>query len=129
VAAIKLGLQDNVELGHLDARRDWGFAGDYVRAMHLMLRQREPTDFVVGTEETHTVREFADAAFRTVSLRWEDHVVVSESHMRAAEVHELRADASRAKALLGWRPSVSFEQLVDMMVESDLRQLREEHRL
>lgn len=127
-AAIKLGVQDKLELGNLDARRDWGFAGDYVRAMHLMLRQDEPSDFVVGTGQTHSVRDLASIAFRAVGLPWERFVVTSEAHMRPADVPELCADASRARALLGWRPTVSFEELVTMMVEHDLKGLSESRR-
>lgn len=125
-AAIRLGLQSTVELGNLDARRDWGFAGDYVRAVHLMLRQPEPSDFVVGTGVTHSVRDLAEIAFRTVGLRWEDHVRTSSAHLRPADVPELRADATRAHELLGWRPTVSFEELIAMMVEQDLRELERE---
>jgi GDPmannose 4,6-dehydratase len=119
-AGIKLGRLDRLELGNLDAERDWGFAGDYVRAMHAMLQQPEPSDFVVGTGNTHTVRDFARAAFNCVGLTWEDYVVVSEAHMRPADVATLRADASRAQRELQWEPRVSFENLVSMMVEHDL---------
>jgi GDPmannose 4,6-dehydratase len=119
-AGIKLGHLDRLELGNLDAERDWGFAGDYVRAMHAMLQQAEPSDFVVGTGQTHTVRDFARAAFDCVGLSWQDYVVVSEAHMRPADVATLRADASRARRELRWEPLVSFETLVGMMVEHDL---------
>lgn len=122
-AAIKLGLQDRLELGALDSRRDWGFAGDYVRAMHLMLQQEEPGEFVVGTGVTHAVRDVVEIAFRAVDLRWTDYVVSTEAHVRPAEVPELQADATRARTILGWRPTVTFEQLIEMMVEHDLREL------
>ena len=122
-AAIKLRLQSTLELGNLDARRDWGFAGDYVRAMHLMLQQQEPSDFVVGTGVTRSVRELVAIAFRAAGLRWEEHVVTNEAHMRPADVPELCADATRAREILNWRPTVSFEDLVEMMVERDLREL------
>lgn len=120
-AGIKLGRLAGVELGNLDALRDWGFAGDYVRAMHLMLQQPEPRDYVIGTGQTHSVREFAEAAFRAVGLDWQDHVTVAESQRRPADVNTLCADASLARKALGWQPSVAFDQLVAMMVESDLR--------
>jgi GDPmannose 4,6-dehydratase len=119
-AAIKLGRKKIVELGNLEAQRDWGFAGDYVRAMHKMLTRAEPKDYVVGTGVTHSVADFARAAFAHVGLDWEDHVVVSEQHLRPAEVMSLRADATLARAELGWEPTVSFESLVAMMVDHDL---------
>jgi GDPmannose 4,6-dehydratase len=122
-AAIKLGMQERLELGNLDARRDWGFAGDYVRAMHAMLQQDVPTDLVVGTGVTHSVRDLVRSAFGTVGLRWEDHVSTTEANLRPAEVPDLRADASRAMSLLGWRPTVSFEELIAMMVEADVKAL------
>jgi GDPmannose 4,6-dehydratase len=120
VARITLGLDRHLRLGNLDALRDWGFAGDYVRAMHLMLQQPEPGDYVVATGETHSVREFCEAAFSSVGLAWEDHVVVDEAFYRPAEVDLLVGDASLARARLGWSPSVSFRELVGMMVEADL---------
>ncbi len=120
VARIKLGLDRHLRLGNLEARRDWGFAGDYVRAMQLMLQQPEPGDYVVATGETHSVREFCEAAFSAVGLAWEDHVVVDEAFYRPAEVDLLVGDASLARARLGWSPSVSFQELVGMMVEADL---------
>ncbi len=120
-ARIKLGKQKELAMGNLDAKRDWGFAGDYVRAMHLMLQQDEPDDYVVGTGEAHSVQEFIEAAFAYVGLNWRDHVRVDPQFLRPAEVDLLRADATRAREKLGWRPEVSFQQLVEMMVESDLR--------
>ena len=120
-AGIKLGRLDKLELGNLDALRDWGFAGDYVKAMHLMLQQPVPDDYVIGTGETHSVRDFVAAAFSHVGLDWEDHVVVADSQMRPADVNTLCADASRARRELGWRPTVGFAELVAMMVDSDLQ--------
>jgi GDPmannose 4,6-dehydratase len=122
-AATKRGLQNKVELGNLDAERDWGFAGDYVQAMHLMLQQSKPQDFVIGTGEMHSVREVAQIAFSALGLRWEDHVVTSAADMRAAEIHQLRADATRAREVLGWRPTIGFEELIRMMVEADVKAL------
>ncbi len=123
VARIKLGLASELRLGNLQARRDWGFAGDYVRAMWLMLQQSEPEDFVIGTGETHSVEEFARIAFGHVGLDWRDHVVVDCALYRPAEVDLLLSDPSRARTQLGWRPQVGFEDLVKMMVEADLAQL------
>ena len=121
-ARIKLGVQDELRLGNLDAVRDWGFAGDYVRAMHLMLQQDEPGDYVIGTGRMHTVSEAAEIAFASVGLDWRDYVVIDPSLVRPAEVEVLCADASRARTKLGWAPTVQFEQLMRMMVESDLSQ-------
>ncbi|MFF3445190.1 GDP-mannose 4,6-dehydratase [Streptosporangium sp. NPDC002721] len=121
VAQIKLGLQDKLYLGNLDAVRDWGFAGDYVRAMHLMLQRDEPTDYVVGTGCMHSVRDAVRTAFEYVELDWRDHVVVDPALVRPAEVETLCADPSRARIELGWEPTVGFEQLMHMMVESDLQ--------
>jgi GDPmannose 4,6-dehydratase len=125
VARIKLGKQRELVLGNLDARRDWGFAGDYVKAMHLMLQQPEPDDYVVGTGESHSVREFAELAFAYVGLDWRDYVRTDSRFMRPAEVDHLLADATKARTVLGWRPTVSFRELVEMMVEADLRLERE----
>jgi GDPmannose 4,6-dehydratase len=126
VAQIKLGLQDKLYLGNLDAVRDWGFAGDYVRAMHLMLQQDQPTDYVVGTGRMHSVRDAVRIAFDTVGLRWQDHVAVDPALVRPAEVETLCADSRRARAELGWQPTVTFEDLMRQMVESDLRQASQE---
>jgi len=120
VAKIKLGEADELRLGNLEARRDWGFAGDYVEAMWLMLQQEEPGDFVVATGETHSVREFCELAFRHVGLDYTDHVVQDEKFMRPAEVDLLVGDASRARAVLGWKPRVTLAELVTMMVDADL---------
>jgi GDPmannose 4,6-dehydratase len=121
VARIKLGLETELRLGNIDSLRDWGFAGDYVRAMHLMLQQEEPDDFVVATGETHSVRELLELAFGQVGLRWQDHVVVDERFLRPADVAMLVGDAGKARSVLGWQPTVSFPELVARMVESDLR--------
>jgi len=120
VARIKLGMEKTLALGTLDAERDWGFAGDYVRAMHLMLQQDTPDDFVVATGHTHSVRQFLEVAFNHVGLNYEDYVVQDPRFMRPAEVDQLIGDNSKARRILGWEPTVSFEQLVTMMVDSDL---------
>ena len=119
-AAISLGLADELRLGNLDAKRDWGFAGDYVEAMWLMLQQDEPDDFVVCTGETHSVREFCKLAFGRLNLNWEDHVVVDEAFLRPAEVDLLVGDSSKAAERLGWKPQTDFADLVEMMVDADL---------
>jgi GDPmannose 4,6-dehydratase len=125
VARIKLGLTKELRLGNLDARRDWGFAGDYVEAMWLMLQQNEPDDFVIATGETHSVEEFLDLAFGHVQLNWRDYVVQDERFMRPAEVDLLVGDPSKAGEKLGWEPRVSFPALVQMMVEADLQMLKD----
>jgi len=128
VARIKLGLQKEVRLGNLDSRRDWGYAGDYVHAMWLMLQQDEPDDYVISTGETHSVRELCQAAFGRVGLNWEDYVVVDQKFYRPAEVDLLIGNPAKAKAQLGWEPTVSFEELVQMMVDADLEAIQEELR-
>jgi GDPmannose 4,6-dehydratase len=120
VARIKLGLQRELRLGNLDARRDWGFAGDYVDAMWRMLQQEQPDDFVIGTGETYSVREFCELSFGAVGLDYREYVVQDERFFRPAEVDLLVADPTRAKRELGWTPRVNFRQLVEMMVEADL---------
>jgi len=120
VARIKLGLDTEIRLGNLDAQRDWGFAGDYVDAMWRMLQQDEPSDFVVSTDETHSVREFCELAFGRVGLNWEDHVVIDERFFRPAEVELLVGDATRAREVLDWTAKTSFADLVHMMVDADL---------
>jgi GDPmannose 4,6-dehydratase len=120
-AAISLGLEDHVDLGNLDARRDWGFAGDYTRAMRLMVRADEPDDYVIATGEARTVRELVEAAFRAVGLDWEEHVRRDEALVRGAtDPSVLLGDASKARERLGWRPEVTFDELVAMMVQADL---------
>jgi GDPmannose 4,6-dehydratase len=120
VAAIKMGLQKKLYLGNLDALRDWGYAPDYVRAMWLMLQQDDPDDYVIGTGESHTVREFADRAFALADLDWKEFVVIDPMYYRPAEVDALRADASKASRVLRWEPSVSFSKLVQIMVAADM---------
>lgn len=119
-ALIKYGLAQELKLGNLDAKRDWGFAGDYVKAMWLMLQQKEPKDYVIATGENHTVREFAQIAFRRAGLDWKDHVVVDPKFMRPAEVHLLLGNPEKAKKELKWTPKLDFEGLVHLMVDSDL---------
>jgi GDPmannose 4,6-dehydratase len=126
-ARIKLGLQRELRLGNLEARRDWGYAGDYVRGMWLMLQQDQPDDYVLATGETHSVRELCEVAFGHVGLDWRDYVVVDPKHYRPAEVDLLIGDASKARRVLGWEPSVNFEQLVHMMVDADLQALQNQH--
>jgi GDPmannose 4,6-dehydratase len=128
VARIKFGMAAELRLGNLDARRDWGHAEDYVRAMHLMLQQPEPDDYVVATGETHTVREFCERAFSRAGLDWERHVKIDERFYRPAEVDLLIGDASKARDTLGWQPRYSFEQLVDEMVDADIKALEESSR-
>ncbi len=123
-ARIKLGLLDKLHLGNLEAQRDWGFAGDYIRAMWMMLQQERPDDFVIATGETYRVRDFARLAFDVVGLNWEDYVVVDPRFYRPAEVDHLVGDASKARRVLGWQPEVSFEELVERMVRADLDRLR-----
>ncbi len=123
VAQIKLGREDKLHLGNLDAKRDWGFAGDYVRAMWAMLQQDQPDDYVVATGETHSVREFCEVAFSHVGLNFEDHVVVDKRFFRPAEVDLLIGDPTKARHALSWQPSVDFSRLVTMMVDADLAEL------
>jgi GDPmannose 4,6-dehydratase len=127
VARIKLGLQKQLCLGNLDAKRDWGFAGDYVQAMWRMLQHDEPDDFVVATGETHSVRELVEAAFDCVELDWKKYVVQDPALTRPAEVDLLVGDASKARRVLGWQPRVGFHELVRMMVEADVKRLGIRH--
>ena len=124
VARVVCGLDDKLLLGNLDSQRDWGFAGDYVRAMWLMLQQDTPSDYVVASCRTHSVRQLCEVAFAHVDLDWAEHVVVDERFLRPAEVDLLVGDPSRARAELGWEPTVGFEQLVAMMVDADLALVR-----
>ncbi len=126
VARIKLGVQDKLYLGNLDAARDWGYAGDYVKAMWMMLQQEKPGDYVIATGRKHTVRQLVEEAFGHVDLDWHDYVEVDPALLRPAEVNRLCGDASRARAELGWQPTVSFRDLVRMMVDADLDRLRRE---
>lgn len=129
VARIKLGLDDHLALGNLEAKRDWGYAVDYVKAMWLMLQQETPEDFVIATGETHSVREFCELAFGAVDLDWEQHVKLDERFFRPAEVDLLVGDPSKAKQMLGWSSSTSFQDLVEMMVKSDVAILKREYGL
>ena len=126
VARIKLGLDEQLLLGNLDSRRDWGYAGDYVKAMWMMLQQDEPDDYVIATGETHSVRELCEAAFGHVGLDWQDYVGQDARFMRPAEVDLLVGDASKAHSMLGWEPDVTFRGLVEMMVDADLKKLQEQ---
>ncbi len=126
---IKLGLQEKLYLGNLEARRDWGFAGDYVEAMWLMLQQAEADDYVVATSEIHSVQELLEEAFRGLDLDWRDHVAIDAKYFRPTEVDALQGDAAKAKAKLGWEPKVTFKELVRMMVDHDLELARQEQTL
>jgi GDPmannose 4,6-dehydratase len=128
-ARIKLGLADELRLGNLDAQRDWGYAGDYVRAMWMMLQQSAPSDYVVATGETHSIRELCDEAFGHLDLDWRDYVVQDPRFVRPAEVDLLVGDAARARRDLGWEPTVAFPELVQMMVDADMAHLRSEYAL
>ncbi|MDY7040796.1 MAG: GDP-mannose 4,6-dehydratase, partial [Chloroflexota bacterium] len=127
IAKIKLGLANELHLGNLESQRDWGYAGDYVRAMWLMLQQDEPDDYVVGTGETHSVRELCQVAFDYLGLDWEKHVVTDQLFYRPAEVDLLISDPSKARRVLGWEPTVSFEKLIQMMVDADLELLSKDN--
>jgi len=126
VARIKLGLDDSLQLGNLESKRDWGYAPEYVEAMWMMLQQDEADDFVIGTDEAHSVRDYVEMAFAHVGLDWNDYVVIDPKFYRPAEVDLLVSDASKAREQLGWDPEYSFQQLVEMMVDADLEMLRKE---
>jgi GDPmannose 4,6-dehydratase len=128
-ALIKLGLQDKLYLGNLDAKRDWGYAPEFVEAMWLMLQQDEPDDFVIATGETHTVRELCETAFGHLGMDWQEHVEIDPRYFRPAEVDLLIGDPSKAKQRLGWQPKVTFTELVRKMVEADLAELKSRHKL
>jgi GDPmannose 4,6-dehydratase len=128
VARVKLGLQKKLAMGNLDAHRDWGFAGDYVDAMWRMLQQPEPDDYVIATHQSHTVRDLCEIAFSHAGLDWQEHVVLDPKFVRPAEVDLLIGNPAKAKAKLGWEPTVSFRQLVQMMVDADLKRVRESAR-
>jgi GDPmannose 4,6-dehydratase len=128
VARIHLGLANELRLGNLDARRDWGYAGDYVEAMWLMLQQKKPDDYVVATGETHSVKELVETAFNVVGIKdWQKYVKIDKKFVRPAEVHELRGDSSKFYKLTGWKPKVKFKELIEMMVKSDIELLEEKH--
>jgi GDPmannose 4,6-dehydratase len=124
IARISLGMTEKLHLGNLDARRDWGYAGDYVEAMWMMLQQDEPDDYVIGTGVNHSVRELCEYAFGLAGLDYREHVVVDDANLRPSDVAELRADASKARATLGWQPTVGFQDLIRMMVEADIERLK-----
>ncbi|MBK5101970.1 MAG: GDP-mannose 4,6-dehydratase [Desulfobacteraceae bacterium] len=126
---IKLGLQQKLYLGNLEAKRDWGFAGDYAEAMWLMLQQDEVDDFVIATGETHSVREFAEKVFQKLDLDYKKHIEIDQRYFRPTEVDALLGDASKARKQLGWEPKVSFDQLINMMIESDLELAKKERTL
>jgi GDPmannose 4,6-dehydratase len=128
-ARIKLGLQDNLFLGNLEAKRDWGFAGDYVEAMWLMLQQEKPDDFVIATGETHSVREFVEKVFQRLGLDYQKYVVIDPKYFRPTEVDVLLGDSTKAKQRLGWNPKVGFDQLIDMMIAADMEQAGKEKTL
>ena len=123
-ALIKMGLTKELRLGNLDARRDWGYAGDYVKAIWLMLQQEKPGDYVIASGETHSIKEILEIAFGRLGLKWEDYVVQDEALMRPAEIHLLQGDPSRARRELGWEPQVTFTELIEMMVDADMEALK-----
>mgnify|MGYP001573678484 CR=1 FL=1 len=126
-AKIKLGLAKELRLGNLEAKRDWGYAGEYVEAMWLMLQQNVPEDYVIATGETHSVRELVEIAFGYVGLNWKDHVIIDNSIYRPSEIHELKGDVSKAKKKLNWEPRVSFRELIHMMVKADIEGLEKQN--
>ena len=123
-ARIKLGMEKELRLGNIEAQRDWGFSGEYVKMMHIMLQQEEPDDFVIGTGQTHTVREFVKIVFEELELNYEDHLVIDPRFYRPAEVEILVANPAKAKKILGWDPQVSFEELALNMVRADYENLK-----
>jgi len=123
---IKLGLQDKLFLGNLDAKRDWGYAGDYVEAMWKILQHDTPDDFVIATGETHSVRDFVERVFERLDLDYRDHVEIDERYFRPTEVDVLLGDATKAQKILGWKPKTGFDQLIDMMVRTDLELAKKE---
>ncbi|MGC8976126.1 MAG: GDP-mannose 4,6-dehydratase [Candidatus Ratteibacteria bacterium] len=123
VAMIKLGLINKIKLGNLDAKRDWGYAPEYVEAMYLMLQQEKPDDYVIATGETHSVKEFVELAFKIVGLNWEEYIEIDKELFRPAEVYELKGDITKIKQKIGWQPKVKFEELVRLMVENDLKEI------
>jgi GDPmannose 4,6-dehydratase len=126
---IKLGLQDKLYLGNLEAKRDWGFAGDFVKAMWLMLQQDEPDDYTIATGENHSVREFAEKVFQKLDLDWEEYIAIDQRYFRPTEVDVLLGDSTKAQEKLGWNPKVGFDQLIDMMIEADLELAQKERTL
>ncbi len=125
VAMIKFGLLDKIKLGNLDAKRDWGYAPEYVEAMYLMLQQDKPDDYIIATGETHSVKEFVQLAFETIGLNWEEYIEIDRNLFRPAEVYELRGDITKIKKNIGWKPKVKFKELVELMVENDIKEIYE----
>lgn len=123
VARINAGLQDKLKLGNLDAKRDWGYTKDYVDSIWLMLQQDKPDNFVIASGENHTIREFVEIAFNRVDLNWQDYVEIDNSLMRPAEIYDLRGDYSKAKRVLGWKPKTTFNELVILMVDSEIHKI------
>lgn len=128
-ARIRLGLQDKLYLGNLEAKRDWGFAGDFVKSMWFMLQQDEPDDYIIATGENHSVREFAEKVFQKLDLDWEEYIAIDQRYFRPTEVDVLLGDYRKAQEKLGWKPKVGFDQLIDMMVEADLELAKKERTL
>ena len=126
VAKIRLGMEKELRIGNLEAKRDWGYSADYVEAMWLMLQQNEPDDYVIATGKTHSVKELLESAFGYAGLDWKDHVIVDDKFYRPTEIYQLRGDASKARRKLGWKPSVQFEDLIQMMVEEDIRRVKDQ---
>lgn len=124
VAKIKLGLTKELRVGNLDAKRDWGYAGDYVKAVWLILQQDKPEDYVIATGETHSVKELIELAFSYAGMEWKEHVIADEKFYRPAEIHELKGDFSKARKNFGWEPTVSFKELIEMMLDTDLKLLK-----
>ncbi len=129
VAKIKLRLSKELRLGNMESKRDWGYAGDYIEAMWLMLQQDKPDDYLIATNKSHSVREFMEIAFNIIGLNWKDYLVIDEKLYRPAEIYELRGDFSKASVVLGWEPKVGFEEMVEMMVKSDLNLIKNETRM
>lgn len=128
VAAIKLGLSQEIRLGNLDSRRDWGFAGDYVEAMYLMLQQNQPDNYIISTGQTHSIRDFLDVAFTHLEIKnWQKYVVIDPTFKRPRELFILQGKSDKARRILGWEPKVKFKQLVEMMVDADLERLAKKH--
>lgn len=127
VAKIKLGLDKELRLGNLEAKRDWGYAGDYIRVMWLMLQQDKPEDYVIATGESHSVKEFVEIAFACIGMNWRDYVTIDDRFYRPAEVNDLRGDFSKAREKLGWEPKISFKELVQMMVDTDMKAFKNKH--
>lgn len=129
VARIKLGLQNELRLGNIESKRDWGYAKDYMEAVYSIMNYEKPENFVIATGETHTIREFADVAFRYVNMDWKDYIIIDKDFFRPIDVVDLRGDYSKAKNILGWRPKTSFEELVKIMIDADIERLKKEEHI